>query len=77
MSTPPDRFDPEQAAKFFFRHGHSGWLGLRYRDHGENWVELELPWRNSLSNQQDCNAGDTDVPVFQSSSAHFVLGLDT
>ena len=59
MSTPPDRFDPEQAAKFFCRHGHSGWLGLRYRDHGENWVELELPWREDL-------LGEPDRPVLAS-----------
>ena len=44
----PAKFDPLEAGKFFFRHGHSGWLGLRYNDHGENWVELELPWREDL-----------------------------
>lgn len=43
---PP--FDPREAAKFFFRHGHSGWLGLKYADHGDRWVELELPWREDL-----------------------------
>ena len=59
MSTPPARFDPEQAAKFFFRHGHTGWLGLRYREHGENWVELELPWREDL-------LGEPDRPVLAS-----------
>ncbi|MEO0690046.1 MAG: PaaI family thioesterase [Pseudomonadota bacterium] len=41
-------FDPVQACRFFFRHGHSGWLGLRYSDHGKNWVQLELPWREDL-----------------------------
>ena len=44
----PAKFDPKEAGKFFFRHGHSGWLGLRYSGHGENWVELELPWREDL-----------------------------
>lgn len=43
---PP--FDPREASKFFFQHGHTGWLGLRYCDHGDNWVELELPWREDL-----------------------------
>ena len=47
-SSPLPKFDPLQAAKFFFRRGHSGWLGLRYNDHGENWVELTLPWREDL-----------------------------
>lgn len=48
---PP--FNPKQSAEFFFRHGHSGWLGLRYSDHGENWVELELPWREDLLGEED------------------------
>ncbi|MXO84855.1 phenylacetic acid degradation protein [Altererythrobacter aurantiacus] len=35
------------------QHGHSGWLGLRYRDHGTDWVELELPWREDLIGETD------------------------
>lgn len=58
MSTPPPstplaKFDSEQASKFFFSRGHIGWLGLRYKDHGENWVELELPWREDLLGEPD------------------------
>ncbi|MGB3469806.1 MAG: PaaI family thioesterase [Erythrobacter sp.] len=58
MSNPPPsaplaKFDPEQAGKFFFKHGHTGWLGLRYNDHGENWVELKLPWREDLLGDPD------------------------
>lgn len=53
MSSDPARFDPKEAGEFFFRHGHSGWLGLRYADHGENWVELELPWREDLLGEPD------------------------
>ena len=46
-------FDPEKAAEMFFSQaGHSGWLGLVYRDHGEDWVELELPWREDLLGDQ-------------------------
>lgn len=59
MSSELPPFDPKEAAKFFFKHGHSGWLGLRYRDHGENWVELELPWREDL-------LGEPDRPVLAS-----------
>ncbi|MDJ0642274.1 MAG: PaaI family thioesterase [Erythrobacter sp.] len=59
MSSQQARFDPKEASKFFFRHGHSGWLGLTYRDHGENWVELELPWREDL-------LGEPDRPVLAS-----------
>jgi uncharacterized protein (TIGR00369 family) len=42
------RFDPAQASKFLLSFGHAGWLGLRYHDHGDNWVEFELPWREDL-----------------------------
>lgn len=48
---PP--FDPKQALQFFCQHGHSGWLGLQYSDHGEDWVELELPWREDLLGEED------------------------
>lgn len=59
MSSELAKFDAREAAKFFFRHGHTGWLGLAYRDHGENWVELELPWREDL-------LGEPDRPVLAS-----------
>lgn len=52
-------FDPEQSFRFFSARGHSGWLGLEYRAHGENWVELELPWREDL-------LGEADRPVLAS-----------
>lgn len=42
------KFNPAQAAPVLLSHGHSGWLGLRYLDHGADWVELELPWREDL-----------------------------
>ncbi|MDN3645849.1 PaaI family thioesterase [Pontixanthobacter aestiaquae] len=43
---PP--FDPAKTAQFLMRHGHSAKLGLIFRDHGTDWVELELPWREDL-----------------------------
>ena len=43
---PP--FNAAESGKFFFRRGHPGWLGMRYHDHGEDWVQLELPWREDL-----------------------------
>ena len=48
MTQTSDRFDPGEAAKFLLRHGHTAKLGLRYLDHGPDWVELELPWREDL-----------------------------
>lgn len=60
MNTPATpRFDAREASKWFFRHGHTGWLGLRFTDQGDNWVELELPWREDL-------LGDRDRPVLAS-----------
>ena len=45
MSEQPRKFDPSKATSFFTGRGHPGWLGLQYSDHGDDWVELELPWR--------------------------------
>ena len=42
------KFDPLTATPFLPSRGHPGWLGMRYADHGEDWVELELPWREDL-----------------------------
>ena len=41
-------FDPESFFKLARRVGHGRALGLRYRDHGDDWVELALPWRPEL-----------------------------
>lgn len=48
MTNNAARFDPAKAAPVLLAHGHSGWLGLRYVNHGADWVELELPWREDL-----------------------------
>ncbi|MBV7264680.1 PaaI family thioesterase [Erythrobacter ani] len=48
MTKPPPVFDPAEASESFFRHGHTGWLGMKYSAHGDDWVELELPWREDL-----------------------------
>ena len=45
---PGTRFDPSLASRVMTRHGHGGWLGLQYHAHGEDWVELALPWREDL-----------------------------
>lgn len=53
MASKMPPFDPSEAVRFLLRHGHSAKLGLRYRDHGEDWVELELPWREDLVGEVD------------------------
>lgn len=49
----PAVFDARRASEFFFRGGHTGWLGLNFTDQGENWVELKLPWREDLLGESD------------------------
>ena len=41
-------FDPERFFELARRIGHGQALGLEYRDSGENWMELALPWREEL-----------------------------
>jgi uncharacterized protein (TIGR00369 family) len=41
-------FDPEGFFKLARKVGHGRALGLSYRDHGDDWVELALPWRPEL-----------------------------
>ena len=48
MSEDARKFDPSKAIPFLAGRGHAGWLGLQYSDHGDDWVELELPWREDL-----------------------------
>lgn len=52
----PGGFDPDFVGQYVLRQGHSGWLGLRYTAHGDDWVELELPWRADLAGE---TGGDT------------------
>ena len=52
MTDQPRKFDPKAVTPFFAGRGHSGWLGLQYSDHGDDWVELELPWREDLLGEE-------------------------
>ncbi len=52
-TSPIPGFDAREASKLFFRGGHTGWLGLKFSGQGDNWVELELPWRADLLGQDD------------------------
>ena len=45
--------DPELAAKFILQIGHCGWLGMTYSAHGEDWAELEIPWREDLLGDEE------------------------
>ena len=41
-------FDPQRFMEHVRRVGHGGALGIFYRDHGEDWVELGLPYSSAL-----------------------------
>ena len=41
-------FDPRGFFEIARKVGHGRALGLQYRDSGENWAELALPWREEL-----------------------------
>ena len=41
-------FDPARMFRAMERHGHSAMMGFRFVAHGQDWVELCLPWRADL-----------------------------
>lgn len=43
-------FDPERFMDYASRQGagHGAAVGIVYHDHGEDWTELALPWREEL-----------------------------
>ena len=41
-------FDPELFMSYVSKVGHGGALGIAYKDHGEDWVELTLPYDERL-----------------------------
>ena len=45
---PGAPFDPAMIGALMNGRGHGGFVGLRYHDHGEDWIELALPWRADL-----------------------------
>jgi uncharacterized protein (TIGR00369 family) len=48
-------FDPKAFMAYASRRGtgHGGAIGIHYHDHGEDWVELALPWRAELVGMPD------------------------
>ena len=69
MTTPAFRFDPER----FLRNGaggHGRLLGLGYHAHGEDWVELALPYdRNQI--------GESDTGVIASGPILSMMDMAT
>ncbi|HET9458895.1 MAG TPA: PaaI family thioesterase [Sphingomicrobium sp.] len=48
MKAPAAGFDPRRFFELAKRVGHGRALGLEFRQSGENWAELALPWREEL-----------------------------
>jgi uncharacterized protein (TIGR00369 family) len=48
MTAFPDDFDPVRFIKTMARNGHSKMMGLSYHAHGDNWVELAMPYSTQL-----------------------------
>ena len=46
--SPETAFDPEKFMSYVRQVGHGGALGIAYVAHGEDWVELSLPYRPEL-----------------------------
>ncbi len=42
------RFDPARFFELARRIGHGRALGMEFKDSGDNWTELSLPWRDEL-----------------------------
>ena len=45
---PGAPFDPASVAQLMNGRGHGGFVGLRYVNHGDDWIEIALPWRADL-----------------------------
>ena len=48
MSAPDREFDPRAFFEIARKIGHGRALGLEFRDSGDDWAELALPWREEL-----------------------------
>ncbi len=52
-------FDAFESGKIMSNHGHTGFIGMQYHGHGDNWIELAMPWREDL-------VGDPETGVLAS-----------
>lgn len=46
--SPDAAFDPERFMSYVRRVGHGGAIGIAYHAHGDDWVELALPYDERL-----------------------------
>lgn len=65
----PIPFDPRLFVERTEQH-HGGLIGIRYHSHGDDWAELELPWRADL-------VGDPDRGVLASGPVVTLMDMAT
>jgi len=65
-----ERFDPAQIIAFMGKLGHGGMLGIGYHDHGQDWVELKLDWREDL-------VGDEETQILASGPIISLMDMAT
>lgn len=58
---PGEPFDPALIAQLMNGRGHGGFVGLRYVDHGDDWIEIALPWRADLVGVPDIGVPNSGV----------------
>lgn len=46
-------FDPEKIAGLMCTRAHAAFLGMHYHAHGDDWIELALPWRADLAGVEE------------------------
>jgi len=55
------KFDLKAASNMMSNMGHGGFLGIEYSDHGDDWAELSMDWREDL-------VADPEIGIFASSA---------
>ncbi len=65
----PD-FDPGRFINGMSRHGHNALIGVVYHAHGDDWVELALPWKEEL-------VGDAETGILASGPIFTLMDMAT
>lgn len=63
-------FDPSQFERMVSPQSHNGFMGMHYRSHGTNWVEMAVPWREDL-------VGDAETRVLATGPIISLLDITT
>lgn len=70
VNDPTMTFDPSQFEHMVAPESHNGFIGMRYRNHGANWVEMAVPWREDL-------VGDAETGVLATGPIISLLDIST